>query len=921
MASSGSVFSQTLQEITTTKLKELVNKRKTFEQEKASAIKRADRQHDPLDMLTVLANGVIDCFSVAIRDGKIVRGSSMNQRLETDLRNLYRFIDQAHFDPSVSHKIIQQWKEALLKHLETQSLKYQYADLYGQLTMEWLTASGKVPQTETQPEGIDATDASDDFEEVSAKAKLEARQNWERSVFEEAKVDQSAIEKFLNGLFGSKEARKALKKLHQDVTDIENTLCGNNQFHRGTLRWTIKGLLASDLLTNEKRQVLRDFQSNDVILTELADVLNMRMACLHSWSWGSEVSVEARRQLNGKYNIYMHEDLLQAIFLQYIGVQWSVKIKAALMRFQADTDVWKSGLHQLSPLEKQRRLWYRCDDGAGMSVQRVRALSYRAGYFVSKLIDDVDQDLEVEEGDEEAEEVEAEYAGREGYDEDMANLDPTPYKPKNPMDAKQRLLHLLSTEILVKTRLHGEITAFRSQYDAWYPSLPHATISTVLAFLGVSGKWLNFFHTFLQAPLKFQDEEEAPRTRKRGIPGSHMLSDFLSEMVLFCLDYTVNQQSDGEVLWRMHDDIWFWSSSHEQCVQTWQTIEQFNKTMGISLDETKSAAVRMRRQKDAIEPAKLHKSLPQGEIRWGMIFLDDTTGRFAIDQGMVDKHIEELRRQLKDKERSIFSWVQAYSTYASTFFTSNFGKPANCFGRQHLDMMLSMHERIQKTLFSKSGTGDASSVVDWLKEQIERRFGVNDLPDGYLLFPTALGGLDVKSPFIRLLQLRESVVSDPEALLTEFEEAEKEDYNSRRKRYFARRPWGYPKRENEYRPEDPTKYMPFEEYSKFREDINYRYTNQLLHVYEKLLLQPEEQPLEIDFNFDLNEALHRVPTAQGQPATITAWRAMDPYWKWVTMLYGPEMVQKFGGFQIVDPSLLPMGMVSVFKSGRVSWQE
>jgi len=46
----------------------------------------------------------------------------------------------------------------------------------------------------------------------------------------------------------------------------------------------------------------------------------------------------------------------------------------------------------------------------------------------------------------------------------------------------------------------------------------------------------------------------------------------------------------------------------------------------------------------------------------------------------TDKHIEELQLQLQDK-KSIFSWIQAWNTYAGRFFTSNFGKPANCFGR------------------------------------------------------------------------------------------------------------------------------------------------------------------------------------------------------------------------------------------------
>src|SRR6185312_10948740 len=98
---------------------------------------------------------------------------------------------------SVSSSIIQQWKETLLKHLDTQSLKYQYADLYGQLTMEWLTASGKAPQPQQQQKDSGEMDVAGDFEEISVRAKLEARQNWEQGVFEEAKVDQLAMNNFL----------------------------------------------------------------------------------------------------------------------------------------------------------------------------------------------------------------------------------------------------------------------------------------------------------------------------------------------------------------------------------------------------------------------------------------------------------------------------------------------------------------------------------------------------------------------------------------------------------------------------------------------------------------------------------------------------------------------------------------------------
>jgi hypothetical protein len=50
--------------------------------------------------------------------------------------------------------------------------------------------------------------------------------------------------------------------------------------------------------------------------------------------------------------------------------------------------------------------------------------------------------------------------------------------------------------------------------------------------------------------------------------------------------------------------------------------------------------------------------LPEGQIRWGFLYLDPSTGRFEIDQKMVDSHVEELRRQLQGKSKSIIDWIQ-----------------------------------------------------------------------------------------------------------------------------------------------------------------------------------------------------------------------------------------------------------------------
>jgi len=51
---------------------------------------------------------------------------------------------------------------------------------------------------------------------------------------------------------------------------------------------------------------------------------------------------------------------------------------------------------------------------------------------------------------------------------------------------------------------------------------------------------------------------------------------------------------------------------------------------------------------------------------------------------------------------------------------------------------------------SNSGRDD-SSVVGFLKQTIENRLGIKDIPDGYSSFLVELGGLEVQSPFTPFL--------------------------------------------------------------------------------------------------------------------------------------------------------------------------
>ena len=311
MASSGSVFSETLRSITTTKLEELSKKRDVFEKH-YSAVKHAvaQQQDNSVGRFRVLADGVITCFDIRTETNKedaknirsdrlrIIRGGTLHGSLETDLENLSHLFDQTRFDAGVSAKLIARWENTMWQHLAVQSARYQYATLYGQLVAEWLAAekAAAVPKRS----GVDM----EAFDEIANANKLRSREQWEESVFEPALVDQHALRQYLGELFrvtrgeDRQPIQAALEALKKAVRGFEASLDAGRLFSPGTLAWTMKSLSNSDLLKPEKRAALLDFLQNEIVLDEIADVLNMRMAALETWNWGGEVSVEHRVAFN-----------------------------------------------------------------------------------------------------------------------------------------------------------------------------------------------------------------------------------------------------------------------------------------------------------------------------------------------------------------------------------------------------------------------------------------------------------------------------------------------------------------------------------------------------------------------------------------------------------------------------------------------
>ncbi|KAF7125566.1 hypothetical protein CNMCM5793_001826 [Aspergillus hiratsukae] len=895
---SASALPQTLKSITATKIRELSKQRKRFETHKDKIFKAAGDAPDLRSRVQILLEGVTklngdtnDAFDKEDLDADDTEQDTATVADCSDratYTNIRRFLLQSQYDPSVSEGSLRDWLAQLEEELQSLELKHEHAAFYSNLVTEWL-------ETLEAEQG-----AGKEFESVGRAEMQEQRATWESLVFATADVNADAIRAYLDGLFNTTLlTQQALKELRERIKSFGTDLAAKKKwFSVDDLKWVSESLLKSDLLTKEKIGILREFMRNEAVAQEVADVLNMRLASLDSWTWPEEgIAVEMRRQLNGKYRVFMDEDLLDGLLFQYLGLQWSVAFKKAFKAF-FKTRAWKSPRQQISKEERERRRYFLDSTVAGGCVNDYRREMYETDYFITQLPSSVEAAV-------------PEY-GDEASSDDSTDGE----QRKNALDTKHALLHLLITEFIIHTTQYGQFTAIRSDFKWFGPSLSHATVLAVLEYFGVPENWLHFFKVFLEAPLKFtQDGENAAvQVRKRGVPISHTLSDCFGETILFCMDYAVNQSTEGAYLYRLHDDFWFWGRE-QTCVEAWGAMTKFASVMGLEFNEEKTGTVRL--TKPCREPVRAEPEpsslLPAGDIRWGFLKLDPKQGRFIIDQSQVDSHIAELGHQLASC-KSIFAWVQAWNSYFARFFTNNFGKPAMCFGRSHIDMAISTLSRVERTLFSEG-------VTAHLRQMIADRFDVHNLPDGFFYFPIELGGLQLLNPYIPLLAMREDIKQTPQRRLEKAFLEDEDAWHAAKELFEKDGPRGsaqaYFNDDGDGDGDDsPAAFLSLDEFMRYPES----HSRALLQAYKDLIRIPEEVSINQTAGFQSSQMSLNKTGSGGSRGITDSWLTMTPYWRWAAEVYHEEMVKKFGGLAAVNREFMPLGVVETLREGKFRWQ-
>lgn len=885
-------FSKTLKDVTDIKLGALSKKKARYATLKKDLIARAEAAPTLREKVEILLKG----FKDLQKTGYAGEGDSV--AAIGSLSNLKHFLQQAEHDPAVGRELLTTWEEGLKKSLETNSVKFEFASLFGKLLTQWLETFDQKPEVveagaEVRDNDIDMMYAQanfpvKNFEEIGRKEMHEQRALFEEYVFKKRTSDEKAVTDYLENIFSLSPASKlALKNCRESLEKVKTL-----SFDKSDMKSAIKGLLGESLLGDEKAATLKQFLNDDTVLEEVADVVSMNMAAYETWDWDptEPVLLEMRRQLNGKYRVFMDEDILEAIFLHAIGERWKTILYYQFKSIHSTT--WKNATPEMGRKEREFRRYFVNDEGSDRIA--LTRDTRNEGFFLTMIKPKNDNDSDSDSDDS--------YTGEGGAT-----------NPEMTKDSKTTLLHLLSTEARINMAIHGQHTIVRTDFKWFGPSLPHSSIIAVLKFFGVHESWLGFFKRFLAAPLKFKSDGAKGEIRRRetGVPMSHVLATVFGESVMFCMDFAFNQAADGLFLYRIHDDLWFMDHRQELCVKGWKEMQKYAKLVGLQFNEEKTGSICINPKGD--NSTSLSSSLPPGDIKWGFMKMEKN-GQFVVDQEEIDTHTAELKRQLAAC-KSVFSWVQAWNKYYASFLPRNFGKPALSFGVRHVDLMIDSLEKVQHEIFPEHGSATA-----YIKSILAKDFEVDpeSLPDGWFYWPIGMGGLGIINPMVNLYAIRRELKKkdqDVDKRIENVFESERVEYDRKKKSWED----GADSRRHNRIPAgaESGKFMTFEEFTKYRERTSHTWAS----LYSEFLRDnfsrtPVQTPA-------IEKALASISYRnQGRNKEMKQnFAVMSEYWKWTVALYAPEMESKFGGLEVVTPGILPVGMVEAFRGLKISWEQ
>lgn len=318
-------FDETLQSITAVKLNEIEKQRVAYEEvaagifaakEKAAKAALVDDKESLLQRVELLIAAVKQWKGA----GKLL-GTTVGGKLE--LGNLEFWMKQAREEVGFDIKIIRGWEETLEAHVRHTSNRLGMAKLSGDMYLEFLASGdsnvpyygGMVPGVGGSGDGIQDEDfdmladapgeharrpGNQPSEDAAERKASIAKEEFISTVFEEHPISFSNLFSYLDNLFEPEEVAQALAEVR-----ASNYRFGL-EFDMGDIRHNIhnilENLLASGLMSEQQRVVIKHIQGNSAAREQVVSISNMRMANIDTWAWPKEgVKVRMRRDTSDDF--------------------------------------------------------------------------------------------------------------------------------------------------------------------------------------------------------------------------------------------------------------------------------------------------------------------------------------------------------------------------------------------------------------------------------------------------------------------------------------------------------------------------------------------------------------------------------------------------------------------------------------------
>uniref|UniRef100_K3X168 Reverse transcriptase domain-containing protein n=1 Tax=Globisporangium ultimum (strain ATCC 200006 / CBS 805.95 / DAOM BR144) TaxID=431595 RepID=K3X168_GLOUD len=923
---------QLLKRTTEVKLRELTKHERKLEEHYAALLAKVGVDEDTLaaagtDATAEELRRQLDGLYEGVKDLQVVQ-----KNVHTELTGIDGLVEFAEADPWTTKRNLQQRTEQILRQVRQKRSLWRHNKLLGALLMESLEEAEaeqtKSKKSKKENQTVEHEEQSgyvavEDAGPLMGLTKEETQSRLETFFFQTNGVQEDNVVAFLEThVFHQRESyTKAKKQRVQAALKAarERLQAFSTSFPAETVEESeviacVNGMLREKTsFSDDIVKFLTDVKTNKDMQVELAHVLTIQLSNLKEFGWPAEgVEVNIKRGINGRFRCFLQEDALTALLFHFVGLAWAVEMKEVF------TDLLKS-------LDEDQNY----DSNSINHFRRSTVNKFR----VSAL-------------------PESRHSGGDSYDPADDSSDKK--------ISKQDIVRLIFTEANLLHVLQPDqndcacgkaLATVTTDLEFFGPSVSHEAVFACLRVLGVSDAMINMFRNYVKIPLVFPGYDE-PRPMQRGLSVGRMMTLFLSEVLLFVMDFQVLATTDVP-LFRMHDDIWLFDADEGKVIQAWEEMNRFAAIVGLRFNEEKSGAVRISVCLAATpKETQVSPRLPKNPIKWGLLVIQ-SNGSVKIAKDQVKAFATEMADRLITAE-SVLSWINVYNKYMG-FFLRNLGSASPVFGLSYVDTILETLKEIHQLIFSHS-EGDVLGCVcekvamnheDLLFETV----GANSilLPAAWVHWNAELGGLGLFNPFLAIWSLKEPMYTH----LQRYHSANGKSW-AREKKYWT---WEAPFT-TAYKKELKDAYDLFAE-KVTREGIKSASTlpasTQFWFLKSSNISDKQRNfgraSFELDGTYSLrtfdeflalvpclnigslyNEYVALVgevtpvePPNRYEPHQTAAAALLDaagvkgPYWKWVSYIYGEQLIEEFGTISFFNRELLPAQLIQTIKSTAISW--